>query len=199
VATVRAFLADLRTGWDQQPPGLRNEFMRLIVDRVIVHVDPSHVEATILWRTGTQQRLWIERPLIRRGGKVPWTEADHRWLRQHYATAPREALRARFPHRTVMAVRKQAATLGLKRPQQGTSKPKGTRWTEAENAQLRAHADGTISYTELCAQLPGRTWDAIEAQRRVLGLTRQRQAIYYHLVGDAREMVSEEDSSRMEL
>ena len=29
VATVRAFLADLRTGWGDQPASLRNEFLRL--------------------------------------------------------------------------------------------------------------------------------------------------------------------------
>jgi DNA invertase Pin-like site-specific DNA recombinase len=196
VATVRAFLADLRTGWDQQAPGLRNEFMRLVLDRVVVRVDRDHVEATLLWRTGIEQHLWIERPPIRRGGKLPWTEEDNIWLRQYYATASREALQARFPHRTVMAVRKQAATLGIKRPQHGTSKPKGARWTAAENARLRAHAAGTISSAELCAQLPGRTWDAIETQRRVLGLTRQPQAIYYRVVRDAREIVAEEDSSR---
>jgi Recombinase len=197
IATVRVFLADLRTGWDQQPPRLRNEFLRLMLDRVVVNVDCDHVEATMTWRTGVQQQLWIERPLIRRSGKAPWTEAENIWLRAHYATAPRETLQKRFPHRTHMAIRKQAATLGLKRPQQGKSKPKGALWTEPENALLRAQAAGTISYTELCAQLAGRTWDAIETQRRVLGLTRQPQSIYYHVVSDAREMVSEEDTSRM--
>jgi Recombinase len=197
IATVRAFLADLRTGWGHQPPGLRHEFMRLILDRVVIHADRNHVEATITWRTGAQQRLWIERPLRRRSGKVPWTEADNTWLRAHYATATRAELQAQFPHRTYMAVRKQAAAFELKRPQQGTSKPKGALWTEPENALLRAQAAGTISYTELCAQLEGRTWDAIETQRRVLGLTRQPQSIYYHVVSDAREMVSEEDPLRM--
>jgi hypothetical protein len=197
IATIRAFLADLRTGWEQQPLGLRNEFVRLMLDRVDINADHDHVEATIRWRAGAQQHLWIERPPIQRSGKVPWIEADNVWLRQHYATASREALQAHFPHRTVMAIRKQAATLGLKRPQHGTSKPKGARWTEAENARLRAQAAGTISYTELCVQLPGRTWDAIDTQRRVLGLRRQPQPIYYHVTTDAREIVSKEDSSRM--
>jgi hypothetical protein len=72
------------------------------------------------------------------------------------------------------------------------------RWTAAENALLRAQAAGTISYTELCAQLPARTWDAIETQRRALGLTRQPQAIYYRVVDDAREMVAEGYSSTTE-
>jgi hypothetical protein len=61
-----------------------------------------------------------------------------------------------------MAIRKQAATLGLKPPQQGKSKPKGALWTEPGNALLRAQAAGTISYRELCAQLAGRTWDTLE-------------------------------------
>jgi hypothetical protein len=127
---------------------------------------------------------------------IRWAERDNAWMRGHYTTATRAELQAQYPHRTHMAIRKQAAVLGLKRPQQGTSKPKGALWTEPENARLRAQAAGTIGYTELCAQLPGRTWDAIETQRRVLGLTRQPQSIYYHVVSDARDVVSEEDASQ---
>ena len=44
--------------------------------------------------------------------------------------------------------------LGLKRPQQGVSKPKGTIWSAEENAVLRAYAAGEMSYAELCVQLP---------------------------------------------
>jgi hypothetical protein len=197
IATVKAFLADLRTGWDHQPPGLRHEFVRLLLDRVVITADREHVEATITWRTGAQQHLWIERPLIRRGGKVPWTQRDNAWLQAHYATAAREALQARFPHRTYMAIRKQAAALGLKRRHQGAPKPKGERWDEAENAQLRAYVAGQLSYTELRAQLPGRTWDGIEHQARVLDLKLQRKPVYYRLEPDMREMVSEEDPSTM--
>jgi hypothetical protein len=32
VAMVRQFLADLRSGWDQQTPELQNEFLRLVLD-----------------------------------------------------------------------------------------------------------------------------------------------------------------------
>jgi hypothetical protein len=197
IATVKAFLADLRTGWHQQPPALRHEFVRLILDRVVINADRNHVEATITWRTGAQQQLWIERPLIRRSGKVPWTEADHAWLQTHYATAAREKLHARFPHRTYMAIRKQAAALGLKRRHKGVAKPKGDRWDEAENTRLRAYAAGQLSYTELRAQLLGRAWDGIEHQARVLGLRLQRKPVYYRLEPDVREIVSEEDPSRM--
>jgi ribosomal protein L30/L7E len=95
-----------------------------------------------------------------------------------------------------MAIRKQAAALRLKRRHKGVAKPKGEFWLEAENARLRAYAAGQLSYTELRAQLPGRTWDGIEHQARVLGLSLRQKPVYYHLVPDVREMVSEEDSSR---
>jgi DNA invertase Pin-like site-specific DNA recombinase len=196
MATVRAFLADLRTGWDHQPPALRNEFLRLILNRVVITADRDHVEASIIWRAGAQQPLWIERPLLRRGGKAPWTSEDHAWLREHYATATQEALHARFPHRTHMAIRKQAAALGLKRPHKGVPKPKGTPWDEAESALLSVYAAGQLSCAELQAQLTHRTRDAIEHQARVLGLRLQRKPVYYRLAADVREIVSEGDSSR---
>jgi hypothetical protein len=154
------------------------------------------VEATITWRTGAQQQLWIERPLIRRSGKVPWTEEDNAWLRGHYATATREELQARFPHRTYMAIRKQAAALGLKRQAKGRPKPHGAPWEEAENALVRAYATGQLSYTALQALLPHRTRDALEHQARVLGLRLRHQPVYYRLLPDVREIVSEEDPSR---
>ena len=197
VATVRAFLADLRTGWDHQPPGLRHELVRLILDRVVINAHREHVEATITWRTGAQQHLWIERPLIRRGGKVPWTEADNTWLRAHYATATREELQAHFPLRTHMAIRKQAAALGLRRRHKGVAKPHGSSWDEAENALLRGYAAGQMSYAELQTHLPGRTRDGIEHQARVLGLRLQQKPVYYQFTPDVREIVSEGDSSRM--
>jgi hypothetical protein len=170
--------------------------VRLILDRVVINADREHVEATITWRTGAQQHLWIERPLLRRSGKVVWTPADRAWLQAHYATSSREELQRRFPDRTCRAIRKQAAALGLKRPHKGDPKPKGAPWDAVESALLHAYAAGQLSYAELQAQLPHRTWDGIEHQTRVLGLRLQRKPVYYRLAPDVREMVSEEDSSR---
>jgi hypothetical protein len=90
-------------------------------------------------------------------------------LRAHYVTAAREALQARFPHRTYMAIRTQGAVLGLKRPHKGVPKPKEVPWSEAENTLVQAYVAGQQSYTELRAQLPERTWDGIEHQARVAG------------------------------
>jgi hypothetical protein len=134
--------------------------------------------------------------LPQRGGKERWTEADHAWLRESYASSTRQALQARFPHRSYQAIRRQAETLGLKRPQHGLPKPKGTSWSAEECAVLQAYAAGTLSVAELSGQLPGRSWDAIASQGRVLGLRLRRQAVYYRLVEDTREIIDREDSSR---
>jgi hypothetical protein len=61
---------------------------------------------------------------------------------------------------------------------------------------LRAYVAGQISAAELCAKLPGRTWDAIESQQRVLGLVQQHKPIYYRIDSSIRDIVSEESSSR---
>jgi hypothetical protein len=198
VATVRAFLADLRTGWDGQPASLRNEFLRLILDRVLIKAEHGAVEATIVWRSGAGQQLWIERSLHQRGGKVRWMDTDNEWLRAQYATSTVQALEARFPDRGYQAIRRHAQTLGLKRTPRGLPKPKGVVWSEAENAVLRAYATGEMSAVELCAQLPGRSWDAIVSQGCVLGLRLRRKGVYYQVRRDTREIIDTEDSLRIE-
>jgi hypothetical protein len=169
--------------------------VRLVLDRVVCNADREHVGATVTWRTGSQQPLWIGRPLILRSGKVPWTARDNPWLQARYATTSKEALQGRFPHCTYMAIRSQGAVLGLKRPHKGVPKPKGAPWSEAENMLVRAYAAGQLSYAGLEAQLPDRTWDGIEHQACILGLRFHEKPVYYHLVPDVREMISEEDSS----
>jgi DNA invertase Pin-like site-specific DNA recombinase len=190
VATVKAFLADLRLGWAKQPSALKNELLRLILERVLVKAERDYVEAKILWRSGPQQRLWIERPPRRWSGNVPWSEEDNAWLRAHYATATREERQARFPHRMPKAIVKQARRLGLNRPLKGIAKPNRPLWTEDENELLRAYVMGQSSYAELRAKLPGRTWEAIESQRWVLGLRHQQHPIYYRLDQDIGDIVS---------
>jgi hypothetical protein len=162
-----------------------------------VDVHPSHVIATIVWRSGVQHRLWIERPMRGRGGRVTWTDADNVWLRAHYATATREEFQARFPHRTHMAIRKQAITLGLKRPQQGRSKPQGDPWTAEEITLLQAYAQGQLSAVDLQAQLPKRSPDAIESQLRALQLGVQRKPIYYRVIDGVLEDIPEDLHPRM--
>ena len=86
--------------------------------------------------------------------------------------------------------------LGLTTTKRGASKPHRPPWTTADHKWLRAYVAGQISAAELCAKLPGRTWDAIESQQRVLGLVQQHKPIYYRIDASIRDIVSEESSSR---
>jgi hypothetical protein len=49
---------------------------------------------------------------------------------------------------------------------------------------LRAYAAAKISAAELCAQLSGRTWDAMDSQRRVLGLKWRRSPSTFAHISD---------------
>jgi hypothetical protein len=53
-----------------------------------------------------------------------------------------------------------------------------------------------ISAANLCAQLAGRSWDAVTYQGRRLGLRFRRKAVYYRVVSDTRETIDEEGPSR---
>jgi hypothetical protein len=110
--------------------------LRLILDRVVVQTQRESIEATIVWRSGAEQHLWIERPLHQRSGRVRWTDAFNEWLRGHYAFLTVQALGARFPDRGYSAIRRQAETVGLKRPRRGIPQPQGAAWSEAEDAVL---------------------------------------------------------------
>jgi DNA invertase Pin-like site-specific DNA recombinase len=189
VATVKAFLADLRTGWDKQPPELRNELFRLLLARVVIEADADHVTATVVWRGGLQQHLWIERPRLLRAGRRPWTEAENTWLRQHFATATPEEFHARFPLRSYPAIRQQAERLGLSRPIHRLAIPRAPLWSQEENAVLQAYAAGAISYSDMKAQLPGRSWDGIWKQAYALRLSLRRRPVYYRVVEDMRDRV----------
>ena len=193
VSTVKAFLADLRLGWQKQPPELQNELFRLLLERVVIEASVDHVTATVVWRGGLQQRLWIERPRLKRGGKPPWTDEENAWLQQHYTTATPEALQAHFPHRSYKTIRRHAERLGLHRPRRCRAEPRGALWRPEENAVLQAYAAGEISHTDLLTQLPGRSWDGIESQARTLHLSFRRRPLYYQIVEDNRDIVSQED------
>jgi DNA invertase Pin-like site-specific DNA recombinase len=189
VATVKAFLADLRTGWDKQPPELRNELFRVLLERVSIASDADHVTATVVWRTGLQQRLWIERPRFRRGGKVPWTATENAWLRKYYTTATPEDIQAQFPQRSANAIRQQASRLGLDRRQRSRSDPKNPNWSPDETVVLHAYAAGEISYVDMIARLPGRSWDGIQGQAGVLGLRLRHRSVHYRVLAGACDTV----------
>jgi hypothetical protein len=189
VETVRAFLANIRTGWERQPIALKNEFLSLILERVTVDVADDHIDASIIWRSGARNDLRIDRPIEARG-KTPWTPDEDAWLREHYATATREEMEAALPRRAYPAIRQRARFLGARRQRESIPPGIGPRWTEEENNIIREYVAGGISYGRLRDMLSDRTWDAIVTQAGVLHLSMRNVAVHYTVVGDEREIVA---------
>jgi hypothetical protein len=193
---VRQFLADLRSGWDQQTPELQNEFLRLVLDRVLVRATPEQADVVITWRSGAQQRLWVERPRLARGRKTAWTPAEDECLRSYYPAATSAQISARLPNRAYSAIQARASTMGIRREPHAIHYRRGAAWTEGENAAVRAYAAGEIGHAELGARLPRRTPEAIQTQQRVLGLRRRGARLHYRVTDEALEMLPTGSHSR---
>jgi len=73
VAMVREFLADLRTRWKEIPVYLRNNFLRVILDRILVEEKDQRFDVQIIWRSGFEQKLVVFRPADSRR-KASWAK-----------------------------------------------------------------------------------------------------------------------------
>lgn len=194
VGLVRTFLTDLRCGWSVQPTSLKNDLLRLILDTVEVHVRRDRLVATIVWRSGQRLSIRIERSRRALAGKVLWTDVDEAWLSARYATATHDEISARFPNRSMHAIKMRANHLGLRRARPTATEKRP--WTEPEVQAIRAYAEGAIDYDHLSEALPGRTANAIRYKREELGLRIAERSIYYRVEDGSGLVVSSGSSFR---
>ena len=138
---------------------------------------------------------------MKRGNYLPWTNQDFAWLKANYATATDEALQARFPGRTLRAIRATANRLGPRRaPRQAVTPSQIRRMLLAQShlamradqiadcrRRINAAATGCIAFAACsllapctAPPLPSVLWERAapgEAQRsRVGGLPRRSEA-----------------------
>jgi|Deesub1362B_J571_1020462.scaffolds.fasta_scaffold37823_2 hypothetical protein len=115
VELVKAFLANLSTGWDCQPNDLKNAFLQLMLDRVVIYHSTATIRARIVWRTGLEQEILIHRPPA--NSRSPrWTEAERAIVREYFETASIDELMAMLPRRSWLAITLQGRRMGLSRP-----------------------------------------------------------------------------------
>lgn len=100
----------------------------------------------------------------------PYSAADDAWLCEHYADAPTEELRARFPERTIKALSAHARYLGLRRSSEALAKNCAA-WADWERDKLcRLYAlDLTV---DDIAKVLGRSPAAVHTQCSLIGLRR---------------------------
>jgi hypothetical protein len=157
---VRDFLADLEDKWQRLSRQRRNRLLKLLIDRVELTPKKTEIDAAVIWKTGVQQQLTIERPGAVRNRDHVWTSHDKQLLTTLWPSADPETITQAFPNRTWQALACQAHRLGLKRRTKYERKDSLSRWTPEELDQTRQKYEGGIPVSEI-AQSIGRSEDAV--------------------------------------
>jgi hypothetical protein len=173
IELVRQFLSELHTGWDDQPNDLKNTFLSIVLDRVIVHRHKKHLEVEIHWHSGLKQKILVHR----RRRKQKWTDEEDALLLKHFEDSSIAELLDLFPGRSWNAIHQHARkALGLSRPHMrggtGRQSSKLRLWSSEEDAKLREYYDGKITWATLRSQLD-RSYKAVRARAHRLGLKRK--------------------------
>jgi hypothetical protein len=168
VHLVKRFLSNLETGWEAQPSDLKNAFLRLVLDRIIVHHSPALIQVHLVWHTGLEQDLVIYRPYHEPHHR--WTEHETAILQQNFEEMPRYQLQALLPNRTWRQIRSKAEKLGLKRELKWEAGSRRSPYAPWEDEILRQLYRGDLSISEALAELKDRTEDSLRSRMKHLGL-----------------------------
>lgn len=173
VELVKRFLSNLRDGWEEQPSDLKNAFLRLVLERVVIWRSPPLIRARLIWRTGLEQELLIRVPFFE--PQVRWTEEEAAIVEKHYETMPKEQLMELLPERTWAQIRRRANRVGLKR-KVVDKRAVARRYAPWEDELLRRHCRGEFTMVELLSKLDNRTEDSVRCEAKKLGLRRDDKA-----------------------
>jgi DNA invertase Pin-like site-specific DNA recombinase len=186
VSMVREFLSDLDTRWDEIPNEMRNNFLRVILNRILVQEEGDHFNVCIIWRSGYEQRLIIFRPATS-ARKRRWTEQEKALIREHYTTASREELERMLPGREWREIQRHAHHFGLKRGRPDRTGTKNPHWTPEEDQVLRDYDECRIAYTEMLEALSHRSYGGIRRRAGILGIDLTKYRIVWRFVDTFQE------------
>lgn len=181
VAMVREFLADLGTRWEEIPVDLRNNFLRVILDRILVEEKDQRFDVQIIWRSGFDQKLVVFRPAGSRR-KASWSEQEETTIREHYATASPEELTGMLPGRPWHEIRRRAQKLGVQRGWSDRTGTPNPHWTPDEDQVLRDYDECQIAYSEMLEALDSRTPAAIQRRANILDIDLKKTRIVWRFV-----------------
>jgi DNA invertase Pin-like site-specific DNA recombinase len=171
---VKDFLVDIRDHWRRWPAAYRNEFLSLVLDRVLVTPVTSEahtLRARIVWKSGFEQELLIFRPDHPGQPEHRWTKAEQTTLRQLFPRAPWGQILRKLPNHGYYSILDKAQRLKLKR----LDKPYGRRdpFSEAEDAIALEVALGRLDLVDALDRVD-RTPSAILKRLAQLGYPRSR-------------------------
>ena len=154
---VKGFLQSIRTIWDEQPSGFKNEFLSIILDKIIIRPERSRFRLSIIWATGHQQEILIHRPHFSSSPENKWTADEVRTLKEKYPAAAWHEIFDGLPRKSISAILTKAKKLGLLSQRERGDDEERTRcdWTPEEDILLTDAITGKIklSLGELIARL----------------------------------------------
>ncbi len=169
IEKVAGFLENLEGNWQKYPGSLRNHLITLLIDRVELRHDRSHIEATIIWKVGFRQIVNIQRPPSPFMREKVWTEEEDNLLRMLWPSSSWETLQATFPGRTQNAIEMRVWKLQIKRQPVPQAHLAARPWTKEEESQLREMYAAGTGIAEIAGKL-GRNENAIQAKMARIGL-----------------------------
>ncbi len=171
IEMVRDFLSNIESRWDELPGEMQNEFLRIVLERILIYPEGDRFRAVIYWRTGLEQELLIHRPPYPFSGDNRWTPEEDEIVEKHYATMPQLQLEKLLPNRTWEAIHCRAKAKGIRRERTYCSATgKYRRWTREEDELVKRYVRGELNLGQVMERT-GRTKAAIDARisRKKLG------------------------------
>ena len=168
IEKVTQFLTDITAIWHSQPSRFKNEFLRIVLDKILITAERDTIRAKIIWKSGLQQEIRIFRPPEQTGGENRWAHEELDLLQENYATACWSDLLRALPNRGYFAILEQAERLQLKRNKGPWSRHSA--WTCQEDELVRKVASGEIGLADVIERI-NRTPRAVYKRIKDLGLT----------------------------
>jgi len=173
VTAIREFLWRLWQNWDKFPNRLKNQLLRLFIERVELCHSRELIEATIVWRAGERQTILIQRPKARYARERRWKEDEDKLLKMLWPSSRPEAILAALPGRSWEAVGQRALRLGIKRQRTPYLLGASRHWTDQEKAKLKELYENGTPISDIAAEL-GRSQKATVSKASILKLNRPR-------------------------
>ncbi|MBC8264124.1 MAG: recombinase family protein [Anaerolineales bacterium] len=170
IELVREFLTDLNSHWESQPNDLKNAFLRLVLEKVVIRPERETIPARIYWRTGLEQEMLIHLPLFHRNRL--WSEEEVSIIREHFGTTVRSELLPLLPNRTWRQILRKGKRLGLERPKSLEERVRKGLYGPEEDAVICQYYNSEISLSEMLTRLNRTEW-SIRRRAAYLGLKKK--------------------------
>ena len=168
IEKVTNFLTNIQSIWPSQPDRFKNEFLRIILDRILITAESDRIRARIIWKTGMEQEILIHRAPAPTLVESRWTEQELKALAEHFSSASWSAMMRMLPSRGYFAILEQAQRLKLKRKSGPWSRHAA--WSAEEDELARAVAAGGIGLADVVEKI-NRTPRAVYARIKELGIS----------------------------